>query len=85
MAPVAGDALDARGVEHVVLLVVRCQRHIVLHRGPIKNGFEAKTSACVFKVICTAFDSQGPERVPGQEFDEGYLLWRCADCEEMGP
>lgn len=73
------------GVEHVILLVVRCQRHLVLHCDPTKNGFEAKTSACVFKVICIAFDSQGPERVSGREFGESYPLWRCTECEEMGP
>jgi len=24
------------------------------------------------------------EEVPGQEFGEGYLMWRCGECGEMG-
>ncbi|WP_350355464.1 DUF7130 family rubredoxin-like protein [Halorarius litoreus] len=24
------------------------------------------------------------EELPGQEFGEGYLMWRCAECGEMG-
>lgn len=24
------------------------------------------------------------EQVPGQEFGEGYLMWRCRDCGKMG-
>lgn len=31
-------------------------------------------------------DSQGSdqEELPGQEFGEGYLMWRCGECGEMG-
>jgi len=24
------------------------------------------------------------ETIPGQEFGEGYLMWRCSECGEMG-
>lgn len=24
------------------------------------------------------------EEIPGQEFGEGYLMWRCEECGEMG-
>lgn len=24
------------------------------------------------------------EELPGQEFGEGYLMWRCTECGEMG-
>jgi rubrerythrin len=24
------------------------------------------------------------ESIPGQEFGEGYLMWRCGECGEMG-
>lgn len=24
------------------------------------------------------------EELPGQEFGEGYLMWRCAECGDMG-
>jgi len=24
------------------------------------------------------------EETPGQEFGEGYIMWRCTDCGEMG-
>jgi rubrerythrin len=26
----------------------------------------------------------GHEELPGQEFGEGYLMWRCGECGEMG-
>lgn len=29
-------------------------------------------------------DEVDPEEIPGQEFGEGYLMWRCNDCGEMG-
>ncbi|MBV0903524.1 DUF7130 family rubredoxin-like protein [Haloarcula salina] len=29
-----------------------------------------------------SFDSD--ENVPGDEFGEGYLMWRCTECGEMG-
>lgn len=31
-------------------------------------------------------DSDAPpeEDIPGQEFGEGYLMWRCSECGEMG-
>ncbi|GAB7011679.1 DUF7130 family rubredoxin-like protein [Halorubrum trueperi] len=29
-------------------------------------------------------DESEVEEVPGQEFGEGYLMWRCAECGEMG-
>ncbi|MDH5020069.1 DUF7130 family rubredoxin-like protein [Halobacterium rubrum] len=30
-------------------------------------------------------DSADTEDVPGKDFGEGYLMWRCEDCGEMGP
>lgn len=29
-----------------------------------------------------SFDSD--EHIPGDEFGEGFLMWRCAECGEMG-
>jgi rubrerythrin len=29
-------------------------------------------------------DPDDTEELPGQEFGEGYLMWRCDDCGEMG-
>lgn len=29
-------------------------------------------------------DSEDEEDIPGKEFGEGYLMWRCEDCGEMG-
>jgi len=30
-----------------------------------------------------ASDADG-EAIPGQDFGEGYLMWRCTECGEMG-
>lgn len=40
-----------------------------------------------FEVTTTESGSTGEdneETVPGQEFGEGYLMWRCSECGEMG-
>lgn len=29
-------------------------------------------------------DPSQEEHAPGQEFGEGYIMWRCQDCGEMG-
>lgn len=29
-------------------------------------------------------DDPGSEEVPGQTFGEGYLMWECTECGEMG-
>lgn len=29
-------------------------------------------------------DAPPKEEIPGQEFGEGYLMWRCSKCGEMG-
>jgi rubrerythrin len=36
--------------------------------------------------VATDDDDAGraDEEVPGQEFGEGYLMWRCEECGEMG-
>lgn len=36
-----------------------------------------------FEVETMASDESEVEEVPGQEFGEGYLMWRCAECGEM--
>lgn len=42
--------------------------------GLTEDGFEAE-----------AIDPEGSgiEELPGQEFGEGYLMWRCTECGEM--
>lgn len=40
-----------------------------------------------FEVSITERGSTGgddAEVIPGQEFGEGYLMWRCSECGEMG-
>ncbi|WP_418279812.1 DUF7130 family rubredoxin-like protein [Halorubrum sp. DTA98] len=40
-----------------------------------------------FEVATTESGSTGgddAETIPGQEFGEGYLMWRCSECGEMG-
>lgn len=39
-----------------------------------KDGFEAETVG----------EEETTEEIPGQEFGEGYLMWRCGECGEMG-
>ena len=29
-------------------------------------------------------DDEDTEDIPGKDFGEGYLMWRCEDCGEMG-
>lgn len=43
-----------------------------------EDGFEVETG--------TATDAQvdDQEELPGQGVGEGYIMWRCADCGEMG-
>ncbi len=42
--------------------------------GLTEEGFEAEA-------VGTEEDT---EEIPGQEFGEGYLMWRCEECGEMG-
>ena len=46
--------------------------------GMTKDGFEVETKA--------AADPQDAdqEELPGHGVGEGYIMWRCADCGEMG-
>jgi hypothetical protein len=46
--------------------------------GLTSDGFEVET------VETTASDGADQEEIPGQEFGEGYLMWQCAECGEMG-
>jgi len=36
-----------------------------------------------FEVEAVESDESEVEEVPGQEFGEGYLMWRCGECGEM--
>lgn len=42
--------------------------------GLTNDGFEAETGD---------FDGSEMTELPGQEFGEGYLMWRCTECGEM--
>jgi rubrerythrin len=42
--------------------------------GLTEEGFEAET---------VELDGSEVEELPGQEFGEGYLMWRCTECGEM--
>lgn len=37
-----------------------------------------------FEVETTDLDESDGKEVPGKEFGEGYLMWRCTECGEMG-
>ena len=37
-----------------------------------------------FEVESIDADGKDTEELPGQEFGEGYLMWRCDECGEMG-
>jgi hypothetical protein len=43
--------------------------------GLTDDGFEVETMDP---------DESEVEELPGQEFGEGYLMWRCTECGEMG-
>jgi rubrerythrin len=47
-----------------------------LIRGLTEEGFQVHLGDSV--------DHLDLEREPGREFGEGYLMWRCSDCGEMG-
>ncbi|WP_050032414.1 DUF7130 family rubredoxin-like protein [Halorubrum halophilum] len=36
-----------------------------------------------FEVEAVESDESEVEEVPGKEFGEGYLMWRCGECGEM--
>ena len=46
--------------------------------GPTDDGFEVET------VDPEQPDNPFRTEIPGQEFGEGYLMWRCTECGEMG-
>ncbi len=46
--------------------------------GLTEDGFEVEMSDIV------ASEGQAKEELPGPEFGEGYLMWRCGECGEMG-
>lgn len=46
--------------------------------GITDDGFEVET------VAEDGSDGVGSEEVPGQTFGEGYLMWECTECGEMG-
>lgn len=37
-----------------------------------------------FEIEAISLDGDDQEEVPGQKFGEGYLMWRCSECGEMG-
>lgn len=43
-----------------------------------EDGFEVETQASA------DLQSGDHEELPGQGAGEGYIMWRCADCGEMG-
>lgn len=50
-------------------------------------GIVTKKTGAGFEVGSKDASDPGPgndEEVPGQEFGEGYLMWRCNDCGKMG-
>ncbi|EMA68170.1 hypothetical protein C461_06299 [Halorubrum aidingense JCM 13560] len=50
-------------------------------------GQVSEYTADGFEVVTTESGSTGEddaETIPGQEFGEGYLMWRCSECGEMG-
>ena len=47
-----------------------------------EDGFVVDTVAGASVEHGDAADSE--EEEPGQEFGEGYIMWRCTECGEMG-
>jgi hypothetical protein len=46
--------------------------------GVTADGFEIET------IETDARDGVDQEEIPGKEFGEGYLMWQCEECGEMG-
>jgi len=46
--------------------------------GVTTDGFEIET------IETDARDGVDQEEIPGKEFGEGYLMWQCEECGEMG-
>ena len=46
--------------------------------GYTPDGFEVSTARS------GSAGGDDAETIPGQEFGEGYLMWRCSECGEMG-
>ncbi len=51
-----------------------------------KGRFLGRVSALSdegFEIESPVLGESELEEIPGQEFGEGYLMWRCGDCGEM--
>lgn len=51
--------------------------------GYTDDGFEVETAAGD-SPSGDSSEGVGSEEVPGQTFGEGYLMWKCTECGEMG-
>jgi rubrerythrin len=47
-----------------------------------EEGFTVETVASA--TVEHGDDARSEEEEPGQEFGEGYIMWRCTECGEMG-
>ena len=43
-----------------------------------------ETREAVARFACDLEEVEAEEHDPGQEFGEGYIMWRCENCGEMG-
>jgi len=49
---------------------------------PTQDGFTVETVASV--TVEHGDAARHDDEDPGQEFGEGYIMWRCTECSEMG-
>lgn len=67
------DRVHSVSIEPGELLYDSDRRLVGRVSGLTDDGFEVE------KIT----DESEVEELPGQEFGEGYLMWRCAECGEM--
>lgn len=63
------------------------QGHVVgIVRGASEDGFDVEVVDGGADVSSTASTpgERDSEDIPGKEFGEGYLMWRCEECGAMG-
>lgn len=76
--PSSGTAPDDEPIDPGESVYDEDGRHLGQVSGYTSDGFEVS----IAEDGSTGGDDT--ETVPGQEFGEGYLMWRCSECGEMG-
>jgi len=74
----SSDLADTRSIQPGELVYDDDGQLVGRITGMTNQGFEVRT-------VEERSDSETLEEIPGKDFGEGYLMWRCTECGEMGP